>query len=89
MSDQGELLTNQQTAALLGISPITLEIWRHRGKGPIFIKFGDRPQSPVRYKRAAVVQWVEGQSFSSTSAHSAAARTRTKSHSCPSSGASA
>lgn len=84
-----DLLDSQQCAELLGIKSNTLEIWRHRGKGPSFIKFGTSPQAPVRYLRTAIMAWLEDQSFDSTSAYSAAARTHTKSNSCRSSGASA
>ena len=83
MSVTDDLLSNQQTAELLGINPSTLEIWRHRGKGPIFVKFGASPQAPVRYRTSEVMRWVEAQSFASTSAYSAAGRTSTKSISCP------
>lgn len=89
MSTSDNLLSNQQTAELLGIKPNTLEIWRHRGKGPPFIKYGRSAQGPVRYLRAAVMGWLEAQSFPSTSAYSPVARTPTKSHSCPPNRASA
>jgi len=84
-----DLLDSQQCADLLGIKPNTLEIWRSRGKGPSFIKFGTSPQAPVRYLRPAVMAWLEDQSYASTSAYSAAGRTHTKSHSCPPNRASA
>lgn len=75
-----DLLDNEQTAALLGIKPNTLEIWRHKGKGPRFVKLGRAAQAPVRYQRSAVAEWVEQQSFASTSAYSPAARTPAKPH---------
>lgn len=89
MSTSDNLLSNQQTADLLGIKPNTLEIWRHRGKGPPFVKYGRSPQGPVRYIRAAVMTWLEEQSFVSTSAYTPAGRASTKSHSCPPGRASA
>jgi hypothetical protein len=73
--DLDDLLDNEQTAALLGIRPNTLEIWRHKGKGPKFLKLGDTPQAPVRYLRSQVTEWLAGKSFSSTSAFTAALRT--------------
>lgn len=73
-----DLLDNEQTAALLGIKPNTLEIWRHKGKGPRFCKLGRAKQAPVRYQRAEVAGWLERQSFASTSAYSPAALTSTK-----------
>lgn len=68
MSD--ELLTSEQTAAILGLKPNCLEIWRFRGQGPKFIKLGTKKQSPVRYKRSEVEAWLETNTFASTSDHS-------------------
>ena len=73
------LLTNDEAAALLGIKPNTLEIWRCKGKGPRFIKLGFEKQSSIRYRRADVAEWIEQQSFASTSAYSPAAQTSMKS----------
>ena len=67
--DLNELLNNEQTAAILGIKPNTLEIWRYKGKGPNFIKFGDHPSSPVRYQRSRVMDWIEAHSHASTSSY--------------------
>lgn len=72
MSFEDQLLTNRQVAELLGISPTTLEIWRCRGKGPAFVKYGARGQSPVRYRLSVVMQWMGDNSYSSTSAHTVA-----------------
>lgn len=69
-----ELLDNEQTAALLGIKPNTLEIWRCKGRGPAFVKMGDTPQAPVRYVRSVVTEWLSQRSFASTSAFTAASR---------------
>ena len=74
MVDETELLDNEQTAALLGIKPNTLEIWRLRGKGPRFVKLGRAKQCRVRYERSEVTRWLREQSFTSTSAYSPAAR---------------
>lgn len=74
MNITDELLDNEQTAALLGIKPNTLEIWRHKGKGPEFLKLGDTRQSPIRYHRSKVVEWLSRRSFASTSAFTAASR---------------
>jgi hypothetical protein len=79
MSHSSELLDNEQTSALLSIRPNTLEVWRTKGKGPPFIKYGNNPQAPVRYLRSAVMAWLEEQSYASTSAYSPAAATSDKS----------
>lgn len=78
MFSQEDLLDNEQTAALLGIKPNTLEIWRGKSKGPEFVKMGDTSQAPVRYQRSAIMVWLARQSFASTSAYSPAARTSAK-----------
>lgn len=79
--EMSELLDNEQTAALLGIKPNTLEIWRTKGKGPSFVKFGKTKQAPIRYQRAVVMSWIDGQSFASTSSYSDAALRNAKPHS--------
>lgn len=89
MSDNDELLDNEQTADLLGIKPNTLEIWRTKGRGPAFIKLGGAKQSPIRYRRSVVTQWLDEQSFASTSAYSDAALRNAKPNVLGSAGASA
>ncbi|MDO4709996.1 MAG: helix-turn-helix domain-containing protein [Pseudomonadota bacterium] len=64
-----DLLTNEEAAALLGIKPNTLEIWRTKGKGPEFVKLGRTKSAPIRYLRSKIFEWLECQSFSSTSAY--------------------
>ncbi len=82
MVDLTELLDNEQTAALLGIKPNTLEIWRVKAKGPRFVKLGSAKQSPVRYERAEVARWLREQSFASTSGYSPAATSNVRQHAC-------
>ncbi|WP_041645526.1 helix-turn-helix transcriptional regulator [Aromatoleum aromaticum] len=57
------LLTNDETAALIGISPETLPVWRVKGKGPAFRKIGRL----VRYSEAEVLAWLDSNSHTSTS----------------------
>jgi len=64
-----DLLSNEQTAAILGVKPNTLEIWRCNGKGPAFIKLGEHPSSPIRYQRSRLMAWIEARQFTSTSAY--------------------
>lgn len=77
---QDDLLDNEQTAALLGIKPNTLEIWRCKSRGPEFVKMGDTPQAPVRYRRSVIMEWLERRSFASTTAYSPGAQTPAKPH---------
>lgn len=85
--DLYDLLTTKEASVLLGVKRNTLEIWRHKGKGPPFLRLGDGPCAPVRYLRSALTDWLAARSFASTSAYSPAA-TSTKSNSCRSSNAS-
>ncbi len=67
-----DLLSSEQTAALLGIKKNTLEIWRCKGKGQAFIKLGQHPSSPIRYQRSRVMAWLTAHTFDSTSAYTVA-----------------
>ncbi|RLK44531.1 helix-turn-helix transcriptional regulator [Cupriavidus plantarum] len=58
-----KLLTNTQTAELLGLRSNTLEIWRTQGKGPVYRKIG----RAVRYAEADVLSWLDAQTRTSTS----------------------
>lgn len=69
-----DLRTNEEAAKRLNIKPNTLEIWRGKGKGPKFIKLGDSKQAPIRYRDTDIDEWLEQQSFSSTSAYSPTAK---------------
>jgi len=53
-----ELVDTRAAAAMLGISPTTLEIWRSRGAGdqPEYVRVGARS---VRYSRAVLAAWIE------------------------------
>lgn len=64
-----KLLTNVEAAAMLGLQPTTLEIWRTRGKGPKFVKLGSSKQAPIRYNEEEILSWLETQCFTSTSAY--------------------
>lgn len=66
-----EALSSAQAAAMLGIKPTTLEIWRCQGKGPRFVKLGNAKQAPVVYSREEVQRWMEERTFASTSGYSA------------------
>ncbi len=40
MPDRTRALTEREVAELLGLSVATLRAWRHRGKGPRFLRLG-------------------------------------------------
>mgnify|MGYP001252995586 FL=1 len=54
--DLPPVLTADDVAKLLGIAKETLNVWRVRGNGPEYIKVGRL----VRYKRDAILDYVEG-----------------------------
>ncbi len=63
MSNEPRLLTTEEAAAWLGLSPRTLERYRVTGEGPKFRKIGRW----VRYTVADLNAWLEGCTRTSTS----------------------
>jgi predicted DNA-binding transcriptional regulator AlpA len=57
------LLTQSETAKVLGISVRTLERMRVTGLGPRYVKV----RSSVRYQQEALERWIEAKSRGSTS----------------------
>ncbi len=47
-------LSTSEVASYTGLKPVTLELWRRKGRGPIFIKAGRR----VLYKITDVENWL-------------------------------
>ena len=64
---QEPYLTSDEAAAVLRLSPRTLERMRVMGNGPRFLKAGRGKRSRVLYKHADLISWLEDSSFSSTS----------------------
>jgi len=58
-----DLLNTKQTAAMLGLSPQFLEIGRSRGYGPKFVRLSTRR---IRYRRAAIIEWLRSREHQST-----------------------
>lgn len=73
-TSQMRLLDSVQTAAMLGITPGTLKFWRHKGRGPKFIKLSNSRQAGVAYDQADVLAFIRSRKFGSTSAYSRAGR---------------
>ena len=63
MLQQRMYLSTPQAAAILGLSPRTLERYRVTGEGPVFAKLGRL----VRYSRADIEKWAARRSRRSTS----------------------
>jgi excisionase family DNA binding protein len=66
-TDAETFLTEAELAALLKVSPRTLQRWRVEGTGPKFRRHGRR----VRYSRADVLAWSDTTAALSTSQASA------------------
>ena len=58
-----DLLSTRALAGLLGVSVQFLEIGRHRGYGPRFIRVGP---AMIRYRRGDVRAWLEERTHAST-----------------------
>jgi predicted DNA-binding transcriptional regulator AlpA len=56
-------MTEAQVAAMLNISPRTLQAWRLQGRGPEYMKLG----RAVRYDRRVVDAWMAERTRASTS----------------------
>ena len=59
-------LTEREVADLLGLSVATLRAWRHRGKGPRFLRLG----RSVRYLPADVAHFVRASAVDTTTVSS-------------------
>ncbi len=53
-SDTTRALTDREVADLMGLSVATLRSWRHRGKGPRFLRLG----RSVRYLPSDLAEFV-------------------------------
>ena len=59
MADKPEYLTTRQAAAEYGFAEVTWKLWRTRGDGPPYVRFGNGPQARVLYPRAELEKWVQ------------------------------
>jgi hypothetical protein len=55
---RSHLLTDEEAAPLLNVSPATLRSWRCRGVGPTYVKLGRGAKAPVRYSEADIEDFV-------------------------------
>ncbi|WP_368413232.1 helix-turn-helix transcriptional regulator [Dongia sp.] len=59
------LITEDEAAALLSVSPKTLQGWRWHGKGPKYVKIG----RCVRYDRNIILDYIADNARASTTAN--------------------
>jgi predicted DNA-binding transcriptional regulator AlpA len=57
-----KLLSNDEAATFLGLSPKTLPKWRVSGTGPKFVRLGRR----VMYRPSDLEDWISGRIRTST-----------------------
>lgn len=62
----GELLTPEQAAKFLHLSPRTLEGFRRGTEGPKFAKLGPGRSARIRYRRCDLEAWVASRLRQST-----------------------
>ncbi len=60
-------LTTLECAAILRLSPRTLERLRVQGAGPRYVKAGPGLRSKVLYQLADILAWTDAQRYSATS----------------------
>ncbi len=65
-SDTTRALTEREVANLLGLSVATLRAWRHRGKGPRFLRLG----RSVRYLPSDLADFVRASAVDTRSVSS-------------------
>jgi len=66
MSDTTRALTEREVAEMLGLSVATLRAWRHRGKGPRFLRLG----RSVRYLSSDLDAFVRASAVDTSSVSS-------------------
>lgn len=66
LSERKTFLDTRQAAEYLGIRPRTLEDYRFKGGGPVFIRMGLGKRSPVMYDMVDLNRWVEMRKAGST-----------------------
>jgi excisionase family DNA binding protein len=57
------ILTTRQAAQVLGLKPSTLEVWRCRGGGPTYCKFG----RACRYRKEDLEKFIRDSKRENTS----------------------
>ncbi len=61
----GHLVSTTEAARVLGVQKQTLAVWRLRGKGPRYVRFGG-PRGRVGYDIRDLEDWISSRKFDST-----------------------
>ena len=62
-----------QAARLIGVQPHTLAVWRCKGRGPAYTRFGDLKRGRVYYDEESVKRFIGERTFTSTAGETLAA----------------
>ena len=63
MTTQQHLMTTDEAAEFPDIHPATLATWRSEGRGPRYLKVGERN---VRYQQEELERWLKAQERTGT-----------------------
>jgi len=66
------LLSTKRAAEMLDLQPQTLRIWRLKGIGPRYVRYGG-PRGRVTYRESDIEAWIAERVHESTSEESAKA----------------
>lgn len=58
MPDLDEMIDTRTAAAMVGVAPVTLQVWRSRGKGPRYFKLSGSKTGAVRYRRGEILRFL-------------------------------
>lgn len=64
IEDLGDLIATKEAARILGVTVGTMADWRWRGKGPQYVRLGERC---IRYSKKALRDYIEANTCQSTS----------------------
>ncbi len=53
-----EILTPDEVSELLIVTTKTLARWRSNDEGPAWFRLGDGDRNHIRYRRAAIEDWI-------------------------------
>lgn len=59
MFDLDDMIDTRTAAAMVGVAPVTMQVWRGRGKGPRYYKVGPSRTGAVRYRRGEVLRYLK------------------------------
>ncbi len=61
------LISARKAAAYVGVTPQTLDNWRCKGIGPVFLKTSPTRRGKVMYRLSDITAWQNANLYTSTS----------------------